>query len=87
MTSLLLLNLAFTLIGLFIMSAEFDALKAQVAATLTAEQSAIVLINSIAAQIAAASEDPAAVQALSDQLKASADALAAAVVAAPQPQA
>ena len=62
------------------MSAEFDALVAQVTANTTVEGSAVVLINSIAAQLAA-NPTPAQVSALSAQLKTSADALAAAITA------
>jgi len=63
------------------MSAQLDALTAQVAATITIEQSAILLIQGLAAQIEALKTDPAALQALSDSLKGSADTLAAAVTA------
>ncbi|AXF04782.1 hypothetical protein CUJ88_41175 [Paraburkholderia hospita] len=67
-----------------IMSA-LDDLKAEVAATLTVEQSAVTLIQGIAAQLAAAlanqtNPDSALVD-LTNQLTASADALAAAVAA------
>lgn len=60
---------------------EVDDLTAQVKANEDAEQSAIILINGIAARIAAAGTDPAALKALTDSLKSSGDALAAAVVA------
>lgn len=66
------------LIGIYIMSAEFDALKSQVAASTAVAQSAVDAINKLAARTA---EDPAAVQALTDSLKSSSDALAAAVAA------
>jgi hypothetical protein len=56
-------------------------LQTQVAANTSVEQSAITLIQNIAAMLAAAKTDPAAIQALADQLKNSADALSAAVVA------
>jgi hypothetical protein len=62
------------------MSAEFDALVAQVTANTDVEASAIVLIQAIAAQLAA-SPTAAQVSALSTQLKTSADSLAAAIVA------
>ncbi|OYD65969.1 UNVERIFIED_ORG: hypothetical protein BDU10_8620 [Burkholderia sp. CF145] len=67
-----------------IMSA-LDDLKAEVAATLTVEQSAVTLIQGIAAQLAAAlanqtNPDSTLVD-LTNQLTASADALAAAVAA------
>lgn len=67
-----------------IMSA-LDDLKAEVAATATVEQSAVTLIQGIAAQLQAAlanqtNPDSALVD-LTNQLKTSADALAAAVTA------
>lgn len=58
-----------------------DDLKAQVAANTTVSQSALTLINGIAARIAAAGVDPAALQALTDSLKTDDAALAAAVAA------
>ncbi|WP_429565729.1 hypothetical protein [Paraburkholderia sp. MM6662-R1] len=66
-----------------------DDLKAEVAATITVEQSAVTLIQGIAAQLqaalaAAANPDPAIVD-LTNQLTASASALAAAVAANPVP--
>ena len=67
--------------------ATLDALTAQVAATTTIEQSALVLIEGIAARIAAAGVDPVAIQALTDSLKGSADSLSAAVVANTPPAA
>ena len=57
------------------MSAESDTWAAQVA------QMIIVLIQGLAAQIASLKTDPAALQALSDQLKGSAASLAAMVQA------
>lgn len=66
--------------GVRIMSA-LDTLTDQVAATATAEQSAIVLLNGLAAALAAAGTDPAKLQALQDSLKTNTDALAAAVIA------
>jgi hypothetical protein len=62
------------------MSAEFDALVAQVTANTDAEASAVQLIQAIAAQLAG-NPTPAQVKDLAAQLKASADALGAAVVA------
>lgn len=56
-------------------------LQTQVAATTSAEQSAITLIQGLAANLSAAVGDSAAVQAVIDQMNASAAALAAAVVA------
>lgn len=71
-----------------IMSVELDQLEAQVTKNTDVEQSAIVLINGIAAQVtklaadlASAGVDNAKALALAVQLKNSADALAAAVVA------
>ncbi len=61
--------------------AVLDALQAQVEAQTTVEQSAVTLIQGLAAQIAAAGTDPAKLAALTQQLKTSADALAAAVSA------
>ena len=58
-----------------------DDLTAQVAANKSVSQSALTLINGIAARITAAGVDPAALQALTDSLKADDDALSAAVVA------
>jgi hypothetical protein len=77
------LDKIFTLLG-HIMTALTD-LQAEVAATVTAEASAVTLIQGIAAQLAAAlaasaNPDPA-IQALTDQLTASTAALAAAVTA------
>lgn len=66
------------------MSKELDDLKAQVTASIAVEASAVTLITGIAAQLAAliaAGSDPAALSALSAELKASADALGAAVAA------
>lgn len=62
------------------MSAEFDALVAQVTANTDVEASAVALIQGIAAQLAAA-PTAAQVSALSTQLKTSADSLAAAITA------
>jgi len=61
--------------------ASLDALSTQVQANTDVEASAVTLIQGIAAQLAAAGTDPAKLQALQDQLKNSADSLAAAVVA------
>lgn len=63
------------------MSKELQDLQAQVAENTAVESSAVVLIQGIADQLAAAKDDPAAVAALCDQLNASADALAAAIAA------
>jgi hypothetical protein len=64
-----------------VMSQELDALSAQVQANTDLEASAITLIQGIAAQLEAAKEDPAKVQALAESLKASASNLSAAIVA------
>jgi len=63
------------------MAGELDALTAEVANATTVEQSAITLIQGLAAQLAAAGTDPAKLQALHDQLMASDAALAAAIQA------
>lgn len=63
------------------MSKELDALAVQVKINTDAEASGVVLIQGIADQLAALKNDPAAIQALSDSLKASADGLSAAIVA------
>ena len=65
------------------MSAEFDALTAQVAATVGVETSAKALIDGFAAKLAAAGTDPVKLAALSADLKTSSDALAASVAANP----
>jgi hypothetical protein len=64
-----------------VMSAQLDTLTTQVKANTDAEASAVLLLQGLSAQIAAIKTDPVAVQKLSDDLKASADSLAAAVVA------
>ena len=63
------------------MSQALDDLKAQVAANVSLEASAIQLISRLADQIAAAANDPVALQQLTTDLKAEADKLAAALVA------
>lgn len=63
------------------MSAEMDALTAQVKANNDLLDSATTLINGIAARITAAGTDAAALKALTDELKAKDDTLAAAVTA------
>ncbi len=60
---------------------ELDDLTAQVQANDDVEASAVILINGIAARIAAAGTDPAKLTALTTSLKTSADTLAAAVAA------
>jgi len=63
------------------MPLDLSALEAEVARDQTVNASAITLLSSLAAQLEALKNDPAAIQALADSLKASQDALAAAVVA------
>jgi hypothetical protein len=63
------------------MSAELDALTAQVKINTDVEESAIVLINGLAAQILALKTDPVALTALAASLKTEADSLGAAVAA------
>lgn len=66
--------------GKLIMSA-LDDLTAQVAAVTSVEQSAVTLIEGLAAKLAAAGTDPAKLTALQDSLKASSAALSAAILA------
>jgi len=66
---------------LHVMSAQLDALTEQVAANGTVIGSALTLIQGFAAQLAAAGTDPAKLAELAASLKASDDALAAAVIA------
>lgn len=63
------------------MSAELDALTAQVAQNTTIEESAVTLITGLAAQITAAGTDPAKLVALTTSLNTSAKDLAAAIAA------
>lgn len=63
------------------MTVELDNLKASVARMETAEASAVALMKGLAAQLTAIKDDPAAVQALADQINKDADDLGAAVVA------
>lgn len=63
------------------MSAALDSLTAQVAQNTTVEESAVTLINGLAAQITAAGTDPVALAALTTNLNKSASDLAAAVAA------
>jgi len=60
--------------------ATLDALTASVARQETAEASAIALLNGLAAQIRSMAGDPAAIQALADQIDADTAKLAEAVV-------
>lgn len=61
--------------------ADLTALTAEVTRNTEVDQSAITLLNGLAAQIESLKTDPAALQALADQLKNSSDQLAAAVTA------
>ncbi len=63
------------------MSVELDNLTAEVAEVKGVAQSAVTLIKGLADQIAALKADPVALQALSDDLKATASALGAAIQA------
>jgi hypothetical protein len=60
---------------------EMDDLETQVTGIESVDQSAVTLIQGIAAQLADAKTDPAKIQALADRLNASATALAAAITA------
>lgn len=64
-----------------LMTKALEDLAAQVQANTAAEASAVQLIKGLADQLAAAATDPVQVSALAAQLKTSAEALAAAVVA------
>lgn len=64
-----------------LMSAELDALTANVTRINTVADSAITLLQNIKARLDAAGTDPAALQALSDSLGSESDKLAQAVVA------
>jgi cell division protein FtsB len=61
--------------------ADLTALTAEVARNTDVDTSAIALLEGLAAQIEQLKTDPAALQALADQLKGSSDSLAAAIVA------
>jgi transcription initiation factor TFIIIB Brf1 subunit/transcription initiation factor TFIIB len=63
------------------MSSTLDDLKAQVEVNAEVEASAIQLIQNIADKLAAAGTDPVALAALTDELKNSSAALAAAIAA------
>jgi len=63
------------------MTAEFDALQAEVAKNSEVDQSAIVLLQGLSAQIMALKDDPVALAAMAANLAASSQALADAVVA------
>lgn len=61
--------------------ADLTSLTAQVQANTQVETSAVTLIQGLADQLRALANDPVAIAALADQLKGSADALSAAIVA------
>lgn len=63
------------------MSVELDALTVQVTENTDVENSAILLLQGLAAQIAAIKDDPVKLAALATSLKASATALAEAITA------
>ena len=63
------------------MTAEFDALQAEVAKNSEVDQSVIVLLQGLSAQIMALKDDPVALAAMAANLAASSQALADAVVA------
>jgi len=60
---------------------ELDALTAEVTRNTDVDASAIALINGLAAKIVELKNDPVALQALADSMKASSNALADAVTA------
>lgn len=62
------------------MSAEMDALAAQAKANTDAEAAAVTLLNDLAGRVAATAGDRTASLKLASDLKASADALGAAIV-------
>jgi len=63
------------------MATDLGPLTAEVTRNTEVDGSAIALLNGLSAKIAELKNDPVALQALADQLKASSDSLAAAVVA------
>jgi len=63
------------------MSSQLAALQAQVEKNTTIEESAVALINGLAAQIASLKDDPVALQALADSLTASGNDLSNAIQA------
>ena len=60
---------------------DLTVLTAEVERNITVDESAIVLLTGLAAQIEALKTDPVALQALADTMRGSSDALAAAVLA------
>jgi hypothetical protein len=63
------------------MSEQLDKLTTEVTETVTIQQSAILLLQGLSAQIAAMKDDPIALQGLADSLDASSNALAEAIAA------
>lgn len=63
------------------MSKELDALQSEVAENTSVQEGAIALLNGLSAKIAELKDDPAALQALADQLDSNSKALAAAIEA------
>lgn len=63
-----------------LMSQELDDLQVQVEKNTTVEESAVTLLNGLAAQIEALKNDPVKLQALATSLKTSGDDLAQAIV-------
>lgn len=63
------------------MAADLKTIQDAVTNSTTVEQSAITLLQGLAAQIASIKNDPVAIQALADQINANSSALAAAVTA------
>lgn len=63
------------------MAADFKPITDAVAAETSVDQSAITLLGNLSAMLTAAKNDPAAIQAIADQITANQTALAAAVVA------
>lgn len=62
------------------MASKIDNLAAEVALSVTVQESAIVLINGIATRIKEAGVDPEALKTLEDELRSTRDALSAAIV-------
>lgn len=60
---------------------DLKALQDEVTRDRDVNQSAVTLITGLAAQLEAAKNDPAAIQALADELRSNSDALAGAVTA------
>lgn len=67
--------------GTEIMSQQLDDLRTQVERTRSVQQSALTLIQGLVDKINSVGDDPAQLQALAEELRSSADSLAAAVAA------